>query len=191
MKALGGMPGRIAPVYLLEAGLLGCAAILLALPVGVAGARGLSRWMALFLNFDIASFAIPAWVTALVHLAGLVVPLLAAALPVWLGTRVPIHAALATGPAPERPYGVSALDRALTRLSGPSRLVLLALRNTARHRLRSALTVATLAAWARWALEPRGVLIWLAIALAGAALASAWPAWQSSRITVREALAHE
>jgi len=36
-----------------------------------------------------------------------------------------------------------------------------------------------------------GVIIWLTIVLILAALASAWPAWQASRISVRDALAYE
>jgi putative ABC transport system permease protein len=53
MKALGGSRWQIASVYLLEAGLLGAVAILLAIPVGLVGGRWLCGWMAVFLNFDI------------------------------------------------------------------------------------------------------------------------------------------
>jgi putative ABC transport system permease protein len=145
MKALGGSRGQIASVYLLQALLLGAAAIGLGLPVGLLGGRWLCDAMAAFLNFDIASYAVPLWTWALVLAVGLAVPVLAALLPVWLGTRVPVREALAaTGPQ-VRPYGSSALDRALANVGGSSRVGLLAMRNASRNRLRVALTLATLA----------------------------------------------
>jgi ABC-type antimicrobial peptide transport system permease subunit len=39
--------------------------------------------------------------------------------------------------------------------------------------------------------EPQGPVIWLAVCLLLALLASALPAWRASRQSVREALAHE
>ncbi|HMA91901.1 MAG TPA: FtsX-like permease family protein, partial [Polyangiaceae bacterium] len=41
------------------------------------------------------------------------------------------------------------------------------------------------------AIEPKGIVIWLAVALIGSALASFWPARQASRKSVREALTYE
>jgi hypothetical protein len=41
------------------------------------------------------------------------------------------------------------------------------------------------------ALEPKGLAIWLAVAVAGSALASYWPARQSTRVSTREALTFE
>jgi putative ABC transport system permease protein len=38
--------------------------------------------------------------------------------------------------------------------------------------------------------EPRGVFVWLAVSIALGLAASFLPAWQASRVTVREALAH-
>ena len=60
MQAVGGTRGRIARIYLAQALLLGAAAVLVALPLGVWGSRVFCRAMAGFLNFDIASFAAPA-----------------------------------------------------------------------------------------------------------------------------------
>lgn len=146
MKALGGSRLQIASVFLLEAGLLGAAAVVAALPVGLLGGRWLCRALAVFLNFDIASYAVPPWIYALVFLAGVAVPTVAALLPVWLGTRVPVREALAAGGPAGRAYGTSVLDRALARVGGPSRVLLLALRNLGRHRLRVGLTMVTLTA---------------------------------------------
>lgn len=146
MKALGGSRLQIARVYLLEAGLLGVAAIVMALPFGLLGGRWLCRALAVFLNFDIASYAVPLWIYALVFIVGTAVPIVAAMIPVWLGTRVPVREALAVGGLSGRVFGTSRLDRALTSVAGFSRVLLLALRNVARHRLRVALTMVTLTA---------------------------------------------
>lgn len=145
MKALGGTRAQIARVYLLEAGLLGVAAVITGVPIGIGGGRWLSRSMAVFLNFDINSFAVPLWVHALVFVAGLIVPVVAALIPVVLGTRIAVRDALTPNPTPKRPYGTSAVDRALARVSGANRMLLLAVRNASRNRLRSTLTLLTLA----------------------------------------------
>jgi ABC-type lipoprotein release transport system permease subunit len=41
------------------------------------------------------------------------------------------------------------------------------------------------------AIEPKGVVIWFVVSLAGSAIASLRPAWQASRMSVREALTYE
>jgi putative ABC transport system permease protein len=146
MKAIGGGRWQIARIYFAQALLLGSAAILVALPVGMAGGRMLCRKLAVFLNFDIASFGVPPWVYLLVAAIGLAVPLLAAAYPVWQGSGVSVRAALADVGTARHTFGTSAFDRALAGMSGRSRPVLLAMRNSFRRRARFLLTVLTLAA---------------------------------------------
>jgi putative ABC transport system permease protein len=102
--------------------------------------------MAVFLNFDISSFAIPIWVYLLVALIGLIVPLLAAALPVWRGSGVSVREALADFGVAGNSFGTSVLDGILTGVGGLTRPLLLAIRNNFRRRARLALTVLTLAA---------------------------------------------
>jgi putative ABC transport system permease protein len=146
MKAIGGTRWQIARIYFGQALLLGIAAIAIAIPVGIAGSRALCRAMAVFLNFDITSFAIPIWVYLLVALVGLVVPLLAAAFPVWRGSGVSVREALAEFGVGGSSFGTSALDRILSGVGGLTRPLLLAIRNNFRRRARLALTVLTLAA---------------------------------------------
>ena len=145
MKALGGSRLQIASIYLFQAALLGVVSVLVALPIGVVGGRALCDSMARFLNFDIRTYALPPWVYALALLVGVAVPLAAALLPVWRGTRVPVRVALAQSGATGRTFGTSALDRALATFSGNRRVLLLAIRNVTRNRVRVALTLATLA----------------------------------------------
>jgi putative ABC transport system permease protein len=146
MKAIGGTRAQIAKIYFGQALLLGIAALILSLPLGMLGSRILCRYMAVFLNFDINSFAVPAWVYLLVAIIGLLGPLCAAAYPVWRGTSVSVLAALGHyGLAHDR-FGTNAVDRAMTRVGGPFRPLALAMRNSFRRRARLALTLVTLAA---------------------------------------------
>jgi putative ABC transport system permease protein len=145
MKAIGGTRWRIARIYLSQAMLLGIAALVIALPVGNLGSRMLSRAMAVFLNFDITSFAVPLWVYALVAGIGLAVPLLAAGYPVWKGTGITVREALADFGVGQNAFGTDWLDRALAGMGGVGRPLLLAIRNSFRRRTRLALTLLTLA----------------------------------------------
>src|SRR5262245_18561575 len=145
MKTLGGTRRQIAGIYFSQALLLGVAALLVALPAGLWSSRALCRYFAVLLNFDIASFAVPLWVYLLVAAVGLVVPLLAAAYPVWKGSGISVREALADFGVARNAFGTSGFDRALAGVGGLSRPVLLALRNSFRRRMRLALTTATLA----------------------------------------------
>jgi putative ABC transport system permease protein len=101
--------------------------------------------MAVFLNFDIASFAVPAWVYLLEIGVGLVVPLLAGAWPVLRGTAVSVREALA-GASVSGAFGTRRLDRLVAGVRGLSRPVLLSVRNAFRRRTRMLSTLGTLAA---------------------------------------------
>jgi putative ABC transport system permease protein len=162
MKTIGGTRGKVARIYLGQALLLGVAAVAIAVPAGFLGSRLLCRAMAVFLNFDIVSFDVPFWVFALVAAVGIVVPLLAASIPVWRGSGVSIREALADFGVSRNSFGTTAFDRALSGTAGVSRPVLYAIRNSFRRRTRLALTLATLSAGGLFflsALNVRGSLI--------------------------------
>src|SRR5215470_12064629 len=146
MKTVGGTRSQVARIYFGQAALLGLAATVVAVPLGMLGARPLCRAFAQFLNFDVTSFAVPAWVYALVLAVGLAVPLLAAAWPVWKGSAISIREALATYGVSQAAFGASLFDRALGSIGGAFRLLALAVRNSFRRRARLALTLLTLAA---------------------------------------------
>jgi len=146
MKALGGTGWQIARIYFGQALFLGIAAVIVSVPLGIVGSRALCRYMAMFLNFDINSFAVPFWVYLLVAVIGIAAPLIAAALPVLRGTAVPVRVALSDFGLSQTTFGASAFDRALTRIGGTFSLVVLAIRNSFRRRVRLVLTLLTLAA---------------------------------------------
>jgi len=145
MKTVGGTRGKIAALYLGHALLLGVGAVVIAVPAGILGARALSRAMSLFLNFDIPSFAVPAWVYLLVVAVGVATPLLAALYPVWKGTGVTVRESLADYGVSRAVFGTAAFDRFLAGLGGGARPLLFAVRNAFRRRGRLVLTVVTLA----------------------------------------------
>ena len=146
MKAIGGTRRQIAAIYFGQALFLGIAAVIVSVPLGIVGSRALCRYMAVFLNFDIKSFAAPAWVYLLVAVVGIAAPLIAAAYPVWKGTATPVRVALSDFGLSQTTFGASALDRALTRIGGTFRLMIFAIRNSFRRRARLVLTLLTLAA---------------------------------------------
>jgi putative ABC transport system permease protein len=146
MKAIGGTRWQIERIYFGQALLLGLAAIVVALPLGVFGSRALCRYLAVFLNFDINSFFVPLWVYLLVTVVGLAVPLLAAIYPVWKGSGMSVREALVANGLSQNIFGTSAFDRVLAGIGGRFRPFLLALRNSFRRRTRLALTLVTLAA---------------------------------------------
>jgi putative ABC transport system permease protein len=144
MKALGASSGRIAAIYAVEALALGGAAVAIGFPAGAFGGQELTRAMADFLNFDVASYAVPPWVALLAAASGIGIPLLAAAVPVWRASRVPVREALADVGTSRSTFGAGVLDRALAGVGGPSRPIALAVRNAFRRRVRLALTLVVL-----------------------------------------------
>ena len=145
MKAIGGTRRQIAGIYFGQALFLGIAAVIISLPLGIIGSRVLCRYMAVFLNFDINSFAIPVWVFLLVALVGIAAPLLAAAYPVWRGTATPVRIALSNYGVGQTTFGASRFDRALTRIGSWSSSAGFSIRNSFRRRARLVLTLLTLA----------------------------------------------
>lgn len=146
MKAIGGTRGQVSRIYFGQALLLGFVATAVSLPLGMLGGRVLCRAFATLLNFDITSFAVPLWVYALAVAVGLVVPLLAAAYPVWKGSAISVREALAACGVSREAFGASAFDRVVAKMGGTFRPLLLAIRNSFRRRTRLVLTLVTLAA---------------------------------------------
>lgn len=146
MKAIGGTRRQVARIYFAQALFLGIAAVIVSIPLGILGSRALCQYMAMFLNFDINSFAVPIWVYLLVALVGVIAPLIAAAYPVWRGTSTPVRVALSDFGLSQANFGAGAFDRALTRIGGTFSLIAFAIRNSFRRRARLVLTLLTLAA---------------------------------------------
>ncbi len=143
MKAVGARDRQVAGVYL--GIVLGYAlvALLVALPLGALGAWLLTRFTGSLLNFEATTFFVAPGVVALEVAIGLLVPLIAAAWPVYRGVRVTVREAIASAGISDG-FGRSRFDRLLQRIKGPSRPTLLSIRNTFRRKSRLVLTLLAL-----------------------------------------------
>ena len=143
MKAVGGTRGAIMRGYLLSVGIYSVLATLPAIALGVFGGYQLAAQLATTVPIDIGSFVLQWWIVIVGLAVGFGVPLLAALLPLWNGTRISVRDALAA-------YGVSAgsgngvIARLGQRLTWISQTVWLGLRGVFRKRWRAALTLLTL-----------------------------------------------
>ncbi|HEY7832676.1 MAG TPA: FtsX-like permease family protein [Ktedonobacterales bacterium] len=145
MKALGATRGVIVRGYLVTVGLDSLVATLPGLALGLYAGWALSSALAPQIPLALGPFAVAPWVVALGLLAGCGVPLVAALIPLGLGTRITVREAIAA-------YGVNAGqgagDGLLARLGAHvgwvSQVTWLGLRDTFRKRWRAALTLVTL-----------------------------------------------
>lgn len=145
MKAIGGNNRQIAGMYYLLIGLFGGIAVLFAIPMAAFMARAFVDLSAEMLNFTVSSYAIPGWSILLQLAAGLLIPGLAASLPILKGCGISVNEALADVGLNKNQFGSTLLDRSLGKIQGVSLSVQLSMRNTFRKRGRLFLTIGTLA----------------------------------------------
>lgn len=144
MKAVGAGAGQIARMYLALALVLGVVACVIAIPAAGFIGREYARFTADLLNFSVEGIAIPAWIVLAQIGVGVLLPVVAASVPVVHGCRVTVVEAL-------RDFGIGtqgarrARAGVLSRVAGVTRPVLLSVRNAFRKRQRMVLTLLTLA----------------------------------------------
>jgi putative ABC transport system permease protein len=143
MKAVGATGGRVTRLYLTTALIYGLLALFVAVPLGAIGAHLMAAWMLDFFNIFPGNFRIIETAVVIQIIVGLIVPLLAALVPVIGGARVSAHKAIST-------YGLGGgfgrglLDRLLGRVRHLPRPLALSVRNTFRRKARVALTLLSL-----------------------------------------------
>jgi putative ABC transport system permease protein len=143
MKAIGGSRGVILRGYLLTVSMYSLIATLPATAAGTALGQLLAATLAPRIPLTLGPLAVVPWIVALSLAVGFVLPLLAALVPLWVGTGVTVREALSA-------YGVSVgpAGGGLARLGGGLRWVRqttwLGLRSALRKRARAAVTLVTL-----------------------------------------------
>ena len=145
MKAVGARNGQILRMYLTMAGAFGAFALIIGLPLSFFGARGLASVVGELNNAKITNFtATLVGSSAYKFFIGLIVPILAAFIPVWMSTRTTVREALDARGISENNNGI--IDRILAGFSGLGvpRPIMLSFRNTFRQKGRLFLTLATL-----------------------------------------------
>lgn len=150
MKAVGGSTLQILGMYLVMVLAYGVMALLIAIPLGMYGARELSSGLAVFFNFDIYSMEVPPQ-TFLIQIAiGLILPVLASLVPFISNLRISAAEAMSVYTMGKGRFGKNWIDISL---SGANlwflrkfsiRSILLSVRNTFRNKGRLTLTLITL-----------------------------------------------
>ncbi len=144
MKAVGGRADQVTWMYLVMVTVYGLLAIVVGMPAGALAGWWFTGFAADLLNFRVTSYAPPPSVVALGVLVGVGVPLLAAIVPVRLGTRISVVRALNSTGMSGTTFGHGFIDRFLAHLRGLPRPVALSLRNTFLRKGRLTLTLITL-----------------------------------------------
>jgi len=143
MKVIGATGWRVLRVYLMTASIYGSLSVLLAVPFGAMGSHLLAGRLLDLFNVDIGALRVIPAAIAIQVAVGLIVPLLAALVPVVGGSRITAHQAISN-------YGLGAgigsnwLDRLIGAIRRLPRPFALSLRNTFRRKARIALTLTTL-----------------------------------------------
>ena len=113
-------------------------------PLSLWSGYSVAKGIGTYLNFDIGAFRVPTNILIQMLIVGLIIPLMAAMVPVIRGTRVTIREATST-------YGIGSnvikkklLDRMIEKIKGLPRPLLISIRNTFRRKGRLILTLSTL-----------------------------------------------
>jgi putative ABC transport system permease protein len=148
MKAIGARSGQIMGLYFGMALVYGLLALLIGLPLGMAGAVALARFAAGFLNFDVGGPGFAPQVLALQVAVALLMPLLASAYPIYSGARITVREAMASYGLGKGRFGRGPVDHLLLAVQRAlpfvRRPLVISLRNTFRRKGRLALTMVTL-----------------------------------------------
>jgi putative ABC transport system permease protein len=136
MKAIGASRHQLIGMYVASVMLLAVAALVIAMPLAYLAGQVFAGLAAGLMNINITSTAVPHSVIAVQVGLGLLVPLLAAAWPVYKGSRVTVREALGDYGTSQRSFGTGRFERLLGRIRSLPRPVILALRNTFRRRTR-------------------------------------------------------
>ncbi|GAB4440835.1 MAG: FtsX-like permease family protein [Chloroflexi bacterium OHK40] len=144
MKSIGARNRDIAQLYLVTVLAFGSLSLLVAIPLGVLGAWGLASFFVALFNFNISTVAPTPAVLGQQIAAGLLIPVIAAAVPIYNGTRVTVREAISGYGLGKGRFGRGRIDKLLERIHFLSRPMLLSLRNTFRRKGRLALTLTTL-----------------------------------------------
>ncbi len=115
MKAVGGSTLQILGMYLVMVLAYGVMALLIAIPLGMYGARELSSALAVFFNFDIYSMEVPPQ-TFLIQIAiGLILPVLASLVPFISNLRISAAEAMSMYTMSKGRFGKNWIDQSALR----------------------------------------------------------------------------
>jgi len=146
MKTIGGTSMQIAGMYLLMMVILCIIALIISIPLSRLAAFGFYSQIATLLNLEINNHTIPYSVPFIQIVAGICIPLLAAAVPLIRGSRITVRHALDNYGVSTKDQSNSIISRILSRMDFLSDTFRLSLRNAFRQQSRLVLTLGLLAA---------------------------------------------
>ena len=144
MKAIGASSGQILALYAALIAAICLAAVALGMPLGVSAGRTLSQFVAQGQNLDLPRRAISSGVLCGVMLAGGGIPLVLGLIPLWRAARRTVRESLSDHGVSEPARCPGFLATHITRFTGRSPAISLALRNCTRRKARVALSVSLL-----------------------------------------------
>jgi putative ABC transport system permease protein len=150
MKAVGGSTIQILGMYLVMVLAYGVMALLIAIPLGMVGARELSSALAIFFNFEIYSMEVPPQTFLIQIVIGLILPVLASLVPFISSLRISAAEAMSVYSMSKGRFGYNPIDQMLSGVNlwftrkFSVRSILLSVRNTFRNKGRLTLTLITL-----------------------------------------------
>jgi putative ABC transport system permease protein len=141
MKIIGASRAQIVGVYLVMVSSFGALALVIALPISMVVARGLSTMLGTQLNVSINRFEMPLYILALQIAVAFLAPILSALYPILNATSISPARAISdhSGVAKN-----NLTDIILSRIRSLPRPLLLSIRNVFRSRLRLVMTMITL-----------------------------------------------
>lgn len=145
MRAIGGRSTQIIAMYTVLVLAFGILAFIIAVPVSSLASYATATLIANMLNFNLGEFRIPVEALIMQLAIALIVPILAALVPIFSGVRVSVRDAISEyGLGTTAIFGKNLIDRTLEKIRGISRPMIISLRNTFRRKARLALTLSTL-----------------------------------------------
>jgi putative ABC transport system permease protein len=141
MQVIGATPGDLLRMYIGSVLVYCTLALLIGVPLGLAGSNAITMHSINIMNFDSSSYGVSSTVLQIQAGVGLVIPLLAALPPILAGTRITAREAIAGG---NQTGSRGFIDMLLEKIQGLPRPLLLSLRNTFRRKGRLLLTLVTL-----------------------------------------------
>ena len=146
MKSIGAKSRQITGMYVLMIILCCLVALLVAIPLSQLAAGGFYRQIGALLNIEIRDDSIPIGVPLLQATAGIFIPLIAAAFPLFRGSRISVRDALDYSGVSQKAPGKQSWSARIARLSFINETLRLSIRNVFRQRSRLVMTLGLLAA---------------------------------------------
>lgn len=146
MKTIGATSIQIIGLYLFMMFILCFAALIIAIPTSRIAASAFYNQIAILLNLEITDHSIPYWVPLIQISSGIIIPFIAAAIPVIRGSRISISSALGNYGVANKNHSRGLWNAKLLRFEFLSDTFRLSLRNVFRQRARLILTLGLLAA---------------------------------------------